>query len=338
MALQRWSFKKRGDAATGNPTLATSYVNTFMSQYNTAIPFDGRRRIAYFFDQATVMENGGDADSVLIGSYEASTQTFYPISTLGVPAGASLISFRKGRLNIQALLFPALPTPLFANTVITGSIVSSLPNAAAVEALFGFPTGTVTQYSQVFPTMITYNINANYAISASLFDGDSTIQTINDVDGFVIGIGYRSFFGTSSLTSASFKNATTCDNSAFEGAVLLQSVNLDGVQILWDYVFAGCESMPSYSLPNCNRLGNMCFSMNTNLTSVFLPHVNQLADNVFDNCPHLPIISLPSLAICPKYAFGGWGGPGYTLEVPTAMASNIGVTTTQALGTNIVLI
>jgi len=338
MALQKWSFKKRGDAATGSPALAASYVNTFIAQYNTTIPFDGRRRIAYFFDQATVIENGGDVDSVLIGSYEASTQTFYPISPLGVPSGASLISFRKGRLNIEALLFPALPIPLVANTFITGSIVGSLTNASDVETFFGFPSGTVTQYLHVGLNGIKYNVNANYAIGAMTFNNNLNIETIEDGDGLVISVGYKAFFGAQSLTSALFKNATTCDNSAFEGATLLQTVNLDSAQILWDYVFAGCESMPSYDLPSCLRLGNMCFSSNTNLASVNLPLVNQLADNVFDNCPNLLTISLPSLAICPQYGFGGWGGAGYTLEVPTAMAANIGVTTTQANGTTIVLI
>lgn len=337
MAYQRWTFKSRGDQACGE-VQAEDYVLAFMAQYNSTISFDGQTRIAYFFDQGTVIENGGTESSVLIGSYEK-TQQFYDLSQIGGnPTGGELLNFDKGSKKIYAVLFPAGSPPLLKNTFITGSIVSTLTNAADVETLFGFPTGTVTQYAQTAVDSIEYNINANYTIGALSFNNNSSIETINDADGWVISIGFKAFFGAQNLTSALFKNVTTLDNSAFEGASLLQIINLDSAEILWDYVFSGCESIGKLALPSCTRLGNMCFSGNTSLTDLVLPLVNQLGDNVFDNCPNLTKITLPSLSICPMYAFGGWGGPGYTLTVPSAMVGNVGVMQAQSGGTSVVLI
>lgn len=336
MALQRWSFKKRGDAATGNPTLATDYVTTFMSQYNTTIPFDGRRRIAYFFDQVTVKENGGDANSVLIGSYEASTQTFYPISTLGVPAGASLVSFRKGRLNIQALLFPALPTPLVANTFIAG-LGSLWTSAAIVETMMSFTAGDVTQYAND-GFVIEFNINHTYDIQMSTFDGDQNIVAFNDADGLVIVVNERGFFGAENLSTLNIKNATILSPSACEGCISLLNVDFTSINYVRAYALSGCTSLENLDLPAALFLGQLALSGNNSLSFLSVPNVTELEDNVFDGCSALTLLSLPALDICPKFAFSGWGGAGYTLVVPTAMASNIGVTTTQANGTTIVLI
>lgn len=336
MALQRWSFKKRGDAATGNPTLATSYVTTFMSQYNTAIPFDGRRRIAYFFDQATVMENGGDADSVLIGSYEASTQTFYPISRLGVPAGASLVSFRKGRLNIQALLFPALPTPLVANTFIAG-LGSLWTSAAIVETMMSFTAGDVTQYAND-GFVIEFNINHTYDIQMSTFDGDQNIVAFNDADGLVIVVNSRGFFGAENLSTLNIKNATILSQSACEGCISLLNVDFTSINYVRSYALSGCTSLENLDLPAATFLGQLCLSGNTALSFLSVPNVSELEDNVFDQCTALMILSLPSLTTCPDFAFAGWGGAGYTLSVPTALSSNTGVLNAQAAGTNVVFI
>ena len=335
MALQRYSFKKRGDAATGNPTTANNYAHTFMLQYNSSFPFNGVTRIAYFFDQATVIENGGDANSVMIGSYELN-QKFLNLTPMGAPTGATLVSFRKGGRTIKAAIFPALPVPLVTNTFIAG-LGGLWTSAAIVETMMSFTAGDVTQYA-TDGFSIEFNINHTYDIQASTFDGDQNIVAFNDADGFVIVVNNRGFFRAENISTLKIKNATILNTSACEGCISLLNVDFTSINYVRDYALAGCTSLQNLDLPAAVFLGKLALSGNTALSFISVPLVNKLDDNVFDQCSALTILQLPSLAICPDFAFGGWGGAGYTLAVPTALSSNTGVLNAQAAGTNVVFI
>ena len=334
MAYSKWHFKARGKQACGD-VLAQAYIDAFIAQYDSTIPFDGQTRIIYFFDQGTVIANGGTESSVLLGSFEKS-QEFYGLSSImGVPSGSEVISFNVGSRTIEAAIFPPLAAPT-VNTTVKG-VAAYQTSAGVTETIYGLSSGDVTNFS-IQGSDVQYYINIPYDIPAQAMAFNLSITQFSD-DGANVGvINSKAYFSCTYLQAFSAPLASSLGESVFEGCKALASVFLPKVTVCNKQAFKGCEKLVTISLTGVVTFMDSVFEACTALTTVDLSNLMTLGVNVFSGCPNLLSISLPALNAASQYSFAGWGGAGYTLTVPTAMAGNAGVTETQSAGTIIVLI
>jgi len=90
--------------------------------------------------------------------------------------------------------------------------------------------------------------------------------------------------------------------------------------------------------PHAVNLGDSAFQGCELLNTVDFCLVESLGCDVFKDCGELMIISLPALTSTVENSFRGWGGIGYSLSVPTAMAEDAAVLAVQAHGTTIKLL
>lgn len=328
----RDAFKTRANAEVGE-TLATTYVDAFYAAYNSSFPFDGESRKAYFFDTATIIEQGGAAnENVMIGSYESSGQ-FRDLSLFTAPATGELKTFTKGGRTITAIMFPTAPV-VTRNTTIGG--FSGL-TASQMETLLGLQPGDITNF-QDNGSKTAFLVGVNYEIPAGAF-ANTGVQKFIDTDSKVTKINSQAFFSCNYLTDTVFDGVIQLDTSAFDSCPLAVSHSFAELLILRVTAIYGNEVLQSLSLPKCTTLGSRCLGMNTSLATLSTPLVTTLGDNVFEYCAALMSIELPSLTtISSKFAFTNWGGPGYTLTVPSALASDAAVVSTANNGTTVILI
>lgn len=327
----RGSFINRGYAQVGEEDAAI-YLDEFLQAYNNNILLDGIERKAYFFDTATVVEQGGQSNSnVLIGSYELN-QEFHSLQDYTPPLNGVLKMFTKGERAIQAIMFPA---PITNNTYINGFGGQGV-TASSLETTLGLQAGDVQNFVDD-GTNISFHISVNYVIPSGAFANTSVTEYL-DNGNKVTKINDQAFFSCLSLTKTKFNAATYVGVSAFGNCLQGTVHSFNSVNMLYTTALYGNELMTILSLPNCTKLAAGCLSSCVLLNSLYVPLVSVVEDNVFEACSQLMSIELPLVTSLGPLAFALWGGAGYTLTVPTAMANDPAVLQTQGAGTTVVLI
>lgn len=325
------AFKNRGNAAVGEFT-ATEYLDSFINQYQSQIPFDLGVRKAYFFDQETILANGGTNGSVMIGSFEAN-QSFYELSNLGsVPEGGELREIQVGERLIEAIVFPET---VFRDTSI-GGMANEFRTRQDIEDRFGLSCSNIHRFAQI-GNGVKFNVSTTYCLHPCVLK-DSRITEFLDICGHVDNVNFDAFYGSQQLTSITFTQAQTFGRNAFRNCTKLATVHIPQATQLDRKAFFGCISLRTLCINNVITLCDSVFEGCELLASIDLNSLNTLHDSVFSGCTELTELVLPNLEGVTVDSFKGWGGIGYTLTVPTAMASNEGVVKVQGFGTTIVLI
>lgn len=331
MAYIKHSFKKRGDSNVGEVDTQL-YLDAFYLAYNTAYPFDGRTRKAYVFDNATMVEQGGQLNkNVLIGSYELN-QKFVSLQNITPPLSGVLKTFRKGSRNIDAILFPI---PIANNTMIQG--VGGQYTAATLETLLGLQAGDIVNFIDD-GTDVSFYIGIDYEIPVGAFTSNTYIRAYLDNDNHVTKVNLNGFFNCPNYTSSVLNGVTVIENSAFDSCAQGTTHSVNAVTDIKATAFYDNELVTGFAFPSLKNMGSRCLSNCIALASLFTPLVEVLKDNVFENCPLLLNVELPSVTSLDPFAFDNWGGNGYTLTVPVALTSDPAVLSTQANGTNVIFI
>ncbi len=104
-------------------------------------------------------------------------------------------------------------------------------------------------------------------------------------------IGYRAFYGCTSLESITIPDSVTSIGwGAFRGCTSLESVTIgNGVTSIGSYAFYGCTSLESITIPDSvTSIGSSAFYRCTSLASITIPDsVTSIGRYAFDGCTSL---------------------------------------------------
>ena len=131
------------------------------------------------------------------------------------------------------------------------------------------------------------------------YGSDTEIVIPAEIDGkTVTSIGYRTFYGCSSLTSIEIPSGvTSIGYSAFSGCSSLTSIEIpSGVTSIGDGAFYGCRGLTSIELPaGIAYIGDDMFFDCSRLTSIELSSgITSIGKNAFWGCSGLMSIKLPA--------------------------------------------
>ena len=104
-------------------------------------------------------------------------------------------------------------------------------------------------------------------------------------------IGYRCFYGCSSLREVNIPNCSFLDSYAFWNCIKLTSINLPNMKIIGSYAFGGTKLTTVY-LPLCVSIGEDGFRQ-VSLTHIDLPKCEYLESGAFIFCSYLSEANLP---------------------------------------------
>jgi len=126
-------------------------------------------------------------------------------------------------------------------------------------------------------------------------------------------IGYRAFFGRTSLTSITIPDSVTkIGSSAFSGCSGLTNITIqDGVTEISDFAFQNCTGLTSVTIGSgVTSVGRGAFSGCTGLTSITIPDsVTVIRSSAFSGCTGLTSITIPdSVTVIGNNAFSGCTG------------------------------
>ena len=129
----------------------------------------------------------------------------------------------------------------------------------------------------------------------------------------MVSIGWKAFFGCTSLTSITIpEDVTSIGESAFESCTSLTSITIpESVTYLGWKAFSGCASLTSVTIPgSVTSIGIRTFSGCTSLTSITIPgSVTSIGSSAFSDCTSLTSITMPdSVTRIDSYAYTGCTG------------------------------
>lgn len=330
----REAFLSRAINSVGG-VVATQYRDDFINAYINNFTFDGVSTKVYFFDDATVTENGGTIGVNVMMAVYKSNHKFGTLQGLTPPVGGDLITFTKGERVIDAVMFPAIPVPPQPNTVIRGMGGNNM-TAQDFETLLGLQSGDIQSFSDN-GSDIEFYVGVDYSIPNGAF-ANTGLQAYIDTDGHVLSVGQQSIYSCLSLEEIHMPNAALIKTSAFELCALATTYHLPNAVTIEGLAFYGNEALQSLSLPSATSLQDRCLGGCFALSSLSTDSVESLGPNVVENNSLLMNWSLPAVSTINKYAFDNWGGAGYTLTVPSAMTGDTAIVSTQNNGTTVIFI
>ena len=138
------------------------------------------------------------------------------------------------------------------------------------------------------PLYYAHNLYLNGSLVTDLVIPDS-----------VTSIGWRAFYGCSSLTSVEIPDSViSIGNYAFKGCSSLESVVIpDSVTSIGSYVFYGCDSLTSVTIPDSvTSIGSWAFSGCSSLESVSIGNsVMSIGNYAFSGCSSLASVYITDL-------------------------------------------
>ena len=130
-------------------------------------------------------------------------------------------------------------------------------------------------------------------------------KTSIDIPSTVTTIGNNAFNGCLLLTSIDIPHVTTIDESAFYGCKSLASVNMPSATIIGGNAFMDCSSLVSVEMPSVTSIGEGAFYYCTSLGYVEMPSAITISKDAFYYCDKLTSAIISSATIIGDYAFAG---------------------------------
>lgn len=168
----------------------------------------------------------------------------------------------------------------------------------AVIMIFGAFTIVPITASAATSGDFEYEVLDDGTAEITAYNGnDETLAIPSELDGYTVAsIGYRSFYGNTTLTSLTIPDSVkSIGNMAFY-ACNLTSVTLgNGVTSIGTQAFMGNKSLANIVFGNSlTTIGDRAFVMCSSLTEVKIPDgVTRIGMNVFQNCTELASVTIP---------------------------------------------
>ena len=153
-----------------------------------------------------------------------------------------------------------------------------------------FPTGTSNITSNG-----TYDVT-NYATASVNVSGgggdtkfkelvEKTLSTVEDST--IQYIGPYAFTSCTSLTTASFPNATDIGTFAFNKCSELVTISFPHVINIGGSAFSSCTSLTTVNFPSATNISSSAFNGCTSLTTASFPNATNIAAYAFNKCLNL---------------------------------------------------
>jgi hypothetical protein len=178
------------------------------------------------------------------------------------------------------------------------------PDSNATDATRRTPYNTGEKYIEelVLPTAAT-SIAVGLSSSNAAFYGFKNSLTKITGNGITGTIGASAFYGCTSLTTASFPNATSIGDTAFYDCTSLTTVNFPKATSIGSSAFAGCTSLATVNIPKATTIGSSAFAGCTSLTTVDFPEATKIGNYAFMNCTSLTTVDFPKVTSIGLVAF-----------------------------------
>jgi BspA type Leucine rich repeat region (6 copies) len=328
MARNYCSFMSRGVNAAGE-SVAGSYLDAFQQYYQAQLPFDFEQRKIYFFPQSKVISAGGEEDSVMLASYSSSENTFESLSSIGVPANASIVTIDVNGKEVECIVFPKLP---ILNTLIGG--LGGLMTKSQLATTLGISVNDIKNFI-VDGSDIYCAIMVNYSIPANAFKDNTDIIGYIDALGLIYTVGDSAFEGCALFEAFESSSCFSIGVSTFEGCVEAKTYYFPSLETAGNYAFLGNTKVATLELPVLVGLTTGVCTGCIVLSTLTVPTVTQVSQNVVNGCTALDYIALPSLDSCDGFAFSNWAAPGKTLDVRSSAMGTAGVVNAISAGATV---
>ena len=148
---------------------------------------------------------------------------------------------------------------------------------------------------------LTFTLNGDgteYSVSDCLTSASGSLDIPSNYNGLpVTSIGYRVFYGCTSLASITIPDSvTSIGSSAFLDCSSMTDIDIpDGVTSIGESVFFNCSSLTSINIPDgVTSIGDYAFSSCSSLTSINIPDgVTSIGEGAFQNCSSMTDIDIP---------------------------------------------
>lgn len=183
------------------------------------------------------------------------------------------------------------------NYIVTDTDLTSIANAirtkGGTSASLTYPSGFISAINNI-PT----------GGSTDIEDGMIT-RAISGVyeNSRVSTIGSYAFYYCTSLTTASFPNASYIYTYAFYSCTSLTTISFPVVKNVSAYAFRYCSSLTVANFPSALGISSFAFANCYKLTMASFPNATDIQSNAFASCSALANISFPSAKTIGSFAF-----------------------------------
>ncbi len=237
-----------------------------------------------------------------------------PKNTFTGSTGLKSVVFKEGLESIEASAFEGCTA--LENIAIPNSVASigtaAFKNCSSLsDVTLGSGITTVSDYLfEGCESLESVSISDNVeTINISAFNGCTGLKEINvsednqfysSVDGILFNkagdtlIKYPS--GREATSYIVPDAVTTIEKFAFQDNCNLETIDLNNVETLKDYVFTGSKKLKEIEIPqSVTKMGNGCFKDCAELKTAVLNNViKTVSPYTFNNCPKLSSVTLPS--------------------------------------------
>ena len=242
-----------------------------------------------------------------IGSY-----AFMRCSSLTTISFPNVTSISNGAFGycskITTASFPNA-TSIGANAFLQCSslTIASFPNATSIGGCFG---GCVNLNSVYVENSTLHSIDNGYGQDRQIITDINNETLYAAVGGIlkvynstVISIGSYAFYSCSSLSTASFPNATSICSNAFHSCSSLTTVSFPNATSIGANAFEWCSNLTTASFPNATSIGSNAFYACSGLTAVSFPNATSIGLYAFRFCFILTTASFPNVTSIGSSAF-----------------------------------